>query len=177
MSYLLLESGHDILLEDGQGAILLEGIGAAQTFREALYAKLLSISGLNAIVNGAIYPGAIPETYQLDRDGPALTYTVTALPRNHNLSGSDGTATARVQLSAWSLLESQSDAIALVIFNAIDGLYNDSTWGNGTVTIMSCLQQDEVDLPEPFTAGTDQWIYQVASDYEIKHYVTIPTHT
>jgi hypothetical protein len=150
---------------------------SSQAFRQALVAKLTAINSVNSAVNGAIYPGSLPETHQLDRDGPALTYTITSLPRNHNLSGSDGTATARVQLSAWSLYESQSDTIALDLFNALDGLYNDSSWGDGSITIRSCLHQDEVDLPEPFEAGTDQWIYQVASDYEIKHTVTIPTHT
>ena len=147
------------------------------TFREILYAKLGSITEVNSVVNGAIYPGVLPETHQLDRDGPALTYTITALPRNHQLTGSDGTATATVQLSAWSLLLSQSDSITLALFNALDGLVNDSSWGDGSITIRSCLQDDETDIVEPFKEGSDDWIYQLASVYKIKHTVTYPTHS
>lgn len=149
----------------------------SNAFRQNLYAKLNSITEITSIVNTAIYPDVLPETHQLDRDGPALTYNITSLPRNHNIVGSDGTATARVQLSAWALQVSSSDAITLALFNALDGLVNDSSWGDGSITVRSCLQQEETDITEPFEAGTDQWIYQIASDYEIKHTVTIPTHT
>ena len=148
-----------------------------QTFRQALTAKLNAITELTAIVGTAIYPGALPLTHDLDRDGPALTYTVTSMPRNHHLLGSDGTATATVQLSAWSEQESTSDAIALAIFNAIDGVYNDSSWGNGTITIRSCLHQDESDEPEEPKAGRDEWLRHIPSIYSIKHTVTIPTHS
>lgn len=153
------------------------GSSGSQTFRQALYSKLASISELTAIVGPAIYPGALPETHDLGRDGPALTFTVASRPANHQLTGSDGTATASVQLSAWSYQELQSEQIALVLFNALDGLVNDNSWGNGTVLVRSCLQDDEIDMPADPKAGSDQWIYQVPSIYKIKHTVVYPTNS
>lgn len=150
-------------------------LGPPQTFRQALTAKLQSISELTAIVGMAIYPGALPVTHLLDRDGPALTYTITGFPRGHDLAGSDGTGTATVQLSAWADQIAESDAIALAIRNAIDGVFNDSSWGNGTVVIMFCLHEDEEDLPEPPKEGSDMWIYQIANTYQVRHRVVLPT--
>lgn len=145
-----------------------------QTFRQALTAKLESIEPVTLIVGDAIYPGALPETHDLRRDGPALTYTVLTNPRGHVLSGSDGTSTARVQLSAWSYNLADSDAITQALFAAIDGVFNDTSWGNGTVTIRSCLQEDESDEPEAVETGMDVWIRQIPNIYSIKHTVTIP---
>ena len=148
-----------------------------QSFRETLVSKLNSLGQLTAIVGTSIYPGALPLTHDLDRDGPALTWTVTTNPRNHHLLGSDGTSTATVQLSAWSEQESTSDLIAIILFNALDGLFNDPSWGDGSVTIRSCLQQDESDEPEEPKAGRDEWLRHIPSIYSIKHTVTIPTHS
>ncbi len=119
----LLESGSVRLLEGSTGNRLLEYASAvAQTFRQALYAKLAAIPELTALVGSAIYPGAVPETHDYGRDGPALTYKVKSYPRNHVLPGSDGTATARVELSACGYQQSQADAVALAIWNALDGV-------------------------------------------------------
>lgn len=151
------------------------GTGLAQTFRQALVAKLGAMPALTSIVGSAIYPGALPETHDLQRDGPALTYTITTYPRNQQLTGSDGTATARVQLSAWSYSLSDTDAIALALVDALNGVVNDSTWGNGTITIMSCTHQEETDVVEQVETGTDLWIHQITNEYLIKHRVSIPT--
>lgn len=145
-----------------------------QTFRQALQAKIVSIAELAGI---PLYPGAIPETHDLGRDGPAMTWTVTTNPRNHHLLGSDGTSTATVQLSCWSYDLSDTDPMTVEIFNAIDGIYNDSSWGDGSVTIVSCLQVEETDVPEQVETGTDIWIHQIANEYSIKYRVAIPTHT
>ena len=67
-------------------------------FRQALYAHLIAIPELTAIVGPAIYPGALPESHGLLRDGPALIYRIRKYPRGHVLSGSDGTATATVEI-------------------------------------------------------------------------------
>ncbi len=148
-----------------------------QTFRQALYARLGAIPKLTAIVGTSIYPGALPITHDFDRDGPALTYTVLTYPRGKVLSGSDGTATARVQLSAWSYSESTSDSIVRAVWNALDGVYNDSGWGNGTIVIMSSIRTEEVDLPDEPISGSEEWIHQIPVEYSIKHRTRIPTNT
>ena len=172
----LLESGDGVLLEDGSGRLDLEAGGSGpQAFRQALVARLGSIAGLTAIVGDSIYPGALPETHDLGRDGPALTYTIAASPRGHVLSGADGTATARVQLDAWSYALASADAATLAVWNAIDG--PPGTWGDGSVAIMSVSHQDEQDDHQPPKAGTDQWTYRITSDYAVKFRTGFPTLT
>jgi hypothetical protein len=151
-----------------------QGVIPALTFRQTLRAKLGAIPELTAIVGGAIYVGALPQTHDLGRDGPALTYSISTYPRNHVLAGADGTASARVQFSAWSYQQSKADAIALALWDALDGPPA-NPWAGGGVGIMSVSHQDEVDLPEPPKTGSDQWTYQIASEYLIRHRTGTPT--
>jgi Protein of unknown function (DUF3168) len=155
----------------------------AQLFEQALDASLNGISELTALVGTGIFTQALPQTWKLDADGPAITYSVPTKPRGHVLTGPDGTATARVQFDSWSLgiPGTQSAGIAKKIIeairNGIDGAGLQSTWGNGTVEIMSCIQQQDVDLDEEPQAGSDQWLYHVVSEYQIRYRVVIPTLT
>lgn len=144
-----------------------------QLFRQALEARLLASDALAAYVGDNIFYAVLPQKHDLGRDGPALTFLVVSRPMGHDLGGSDGTATARVQFSAWSYREKTSDLITEAIRNLFDG--TPQVWGNGTVKVMSAIQEDEVDLPEEPRAGSDQWTYQIASDYSIKHRVSLPT--
>lgn len=166
-----------IIVNGFLGPLLLTGGyaggSATQTFRAALTSKLGSIPELTAIVGSAIYPSALPETHDLSRDGPAVTYTITAGPRGHVLGGADGTATAHVELSSWSYLESQADAIALAIWNALDGI--PGKWGNGTCVILAVAHDDEIDLAEPPKAGSDQWVYRMSSPYIVRYRTGFPT--
>jgi hypothetical protein len=168
-----LETGFGLLLEGGSGSLLLEGGLPRQGFREALIAKLGSIPEVAAIVGSAIYPGQLPETHDLGRDGPALTYLVVSNPRGHILTGSDGTSTARVRLDAWGYQLSQVDALTTALWEALDGVPD--TWGNGTLDVMSVSQGDESDEHEPPRAGSDQWTYHISTDYRVRYRTGFPT--
>jgi hypothetical protein len=146
---------------------------AQQSFRAALYARLASSNDLASLVGTRIFYAVLPQTYDLGRHGPAVTFFVVARPMGHHLRGASGVATARVQVSAWAYRESTAEAIAEAVRNLLDG--PQPAWGNGTVHILSCYQEDEVDLPEEPRAGTDLWTYQIASDYSILHRVLLPT--
>jgi hypothetical protein len=150
-----------------------DALPTVQFFREALEARLLASSALEALVGDRIFYGVLPQRLDLGRDGPALTWLVVGRPMGHHLTGSDGTATARVQFSAWSYREKTADQITEVIRDMLDG--TPQAWGNDTVKIMGVYQEDEIDLPEQPRSGSDQWTYQIASDYSIKHRVSIPT--
>lgn len=169
---ILLEDGSATLLED-RSDLLLEGGSSQQTFRQALTAKLESVSELTAIVGTAIYPGAIPEDHDLGRDGPALTYTIPGSPRGHHLGGADGTSLARVKIDVWGYTFSEVDAATLAWWNAIDGL--PGQWGDGSCVIMSISHQDEQDLHQPPKAGSDQWTYHIQSEYAVKFRTGLPT--
>lgn len=146
----------------------------SQTFRETILIKLNAISRLTAIVGPRIWPGVLPQTYDLKANGPALTYTISGYPRGHVLTGSDGTATARVEFSAWAYLRSDADAITLAIWDSIDGVPA-NPWADGSIEIMSCIQEDESDEEIAPLSGTDQWQYPVISQYSIKHRTALPS--
>jgi hypothetical protein len=147
----------------------------SQTFEQALVAKLNTITALTGIVGNAIYKTFVPQTYLFDRNGPALTYSIISKPYGHMLTGSDGTATARVQIDVWAF-----SAIAVkqgieAVRNMLDGAGLDQQWGDGSVVIMSCIQQDDVDLDEAPEAGSDQVTYHSLTEYSVKYRVSIPT--
>src|SRR5262245_11770832 len=94
-----------IFLPFGSGVALGPAPIPGGSFRATLVAKLLSIPDLTARIATAVYPGALPQTHDVWRDGPALVYLLTTYPRNHVLIGSDGTATAEVALYAMAATE------------------------------------------------------------------------
>lgn len=155
------------------GGPLYRGATVAQFFEEALLARLQAIPKLTALVGTGMFKTGLPQTHDLGKSGPALSYSIPTKPYGHVLTGSDGTATARVQIDAWSYSESSVKHILEAIRNGIDGL--PGVWGNGTCQIMSVVQQDDIDADEPPKAGSDQWLYHSLTEYSVKYRVAIPT--
>ncbi len=151
---------------------------SAQLFEQALVAKLNSIAELTALLgtdsgSPAIFTQAVPQTHNLGANGPALSYTVPTKPFGNVLTGSDGTATARVQIDAWSYTYSTSKAIIGAIRLAM--AVPSGTWGDGSCVIMSVVVPDSLDLPEQPRAGSDQWIYHVVQELHVKYRVPLPS--
>lgn len=149
------------------------GNNVVQIFEEALRARLQAIPEITDIVGGAIYIGTIPQTHDLGALGPALTYSVPTKPRGHVLAGSDGTATARIQLDAWAYSASTVKNLIEAIENGIGG--PPGTWGNGTCVIMSCVHQNELDADEEPEGGNDKPIYRTIAEYNVQYRVMVPT--
>ncbi len=135
----------------------------------------MALPEVTAIIGTSLYKSFLPETHDLGARGPALTYSVPTKPRGHVLTGSDGTATARVQLDAWAYSAGTAKILIEAIANGIDGI--PGVWGNGTCVIMSVVQQDETDSDEPPIAGTDQPTFHTMAEYSVKYRVTIPSLT
>lgn len=146
----------------------------SQTFRECLVAELRSITELTAIVGTNIFPGFLPQTFDLAA-GSALTYQIPSNPKGHVLTGSDGTSIARVTFEAQSYTCTIADAIIEALRNGIDGTPDE--WGDGSLVIMSVVEQDDDDEFQKADAGTDQPNFQRSTEYAIKYRVTIPTLT
>lgn len=144
------------------------------TFRETIEAKLSSISRLRSIVGSRIYPGVVPQTHDFGRLGPALAFFIHGYPRGHTLSGSDRSATATVEFLALGYSRGDVDAMTLAIWDALDGVPT-NPWGDGTITILACVQQDESDHAYPPRDGSDQWVFSIMSEYKIMHRVSSPT--
>jgi hypothetical protein len=146
-----------------------------QQFEQALVARLLAIPELTAYIGTAIYKTFVPQTHDYGANGPALTYTIPTKPRGHVLGGGDGTATARVQIDAWGYGESTTKLIIQAIGNGIDTAGWSNIWGNGSVIIITCIQQDDTDLDEEPKAGTDQVLYHTVTEFSVKFRIPIPT--
>ncbi len=147
---------------------------AQQDFRQALYAKLGSLAGLTSIVGSAIYPNVASQVHDFVADGPALTYAVASRTSGHALSGSDGTSLARVQFQALATSVATTAAIVEALRDEIDGVVLES-WGNGTIEVMSCLQDGDDDDPYLAQTGTDTWIYLQNTEYSIHFRVPLPS--
>ncbi len=145
----------------------------SRQWRKRHEAKLLSIADLTAIVGSSIYTQALPQTHDLGADGPALCYSVPTKPRGHVLTGSDGTATARVQLDAWGYTESDVKLSLEAIRNSIDGI--PGVWGDGSCVIVWVVSQGDIDADESPQAGSDQWLYHTITEYAVMYRVVPPT--
>lgn len=145
----------------------------AQTFRQAIAAKLAAIPEVTAIVGSSIYPGVAPTTHDFRRDGPALTYSIPDDVHDQCLAGAVGTSQAHVTFTGYSYLYSDVDSIALAIFNAINGV--PGVWGTGGTAIVSVTHQGDSDEEDPLKDSSDNWKYSIESEYLIKYRIPIPT--
>lgn len=167
--------GTPLLATDGLGGWPGPPPLVAQTFRQALRAKLLSLVDLAAIVGRSVYPGGLPPTHDLARDGPALTYDVakntlrTARAFGHVLTGSDGTVDALVKLTAESYTFADVDAISLILYERLDGVRNATDWGDGTNVVMSCLHGPEQDQSGPAPVGRPGLIYRITVEFWVRY--------
>ncbi len=144
-----------------------------QYFEQALEAKLLSVTNLATLCSDSIYTQALPQTHDLRVDGPALSYSVPTKPYGHVLTGSDRTATARVQFDAWSYSYGTAKQMLEAVRDSIDG--PPGIWGDGSCEIVWVVQQDDIDASERPQAGSDQWLYHLISEYSVMYRQPAPT--
>lgn len=137
--------------------------------REAVYARLASSPTITALVGSRIHIGALPQTVNL-KNGPALTYAVISRPYGHVLTGSDGTSQARVQITAHAYQQAACDQIIQAVRDSFDGFVGSI----GGLVITASFFDSEIDIPSPPFAGTDQWTYSTAADFQINHRVSLP---
>jgi hypothetical protein len=173
---MLLESGNRLLLEDGASGLLLEIPGGApvvlvQALRQAVYARLAGSQAITTLVGSRIYFGALPQTSNIWA-APAITYAVISRPYGHTLVGADGTSQARVQITAHAVSVALCDQISQAVRDSFDGFAGSMSG----VKVTACILDNEIDLPTPPVAGTDQWTHSIASDYQINHRVSLPAN-
>jgi hypothetical protein len=147
----------------GLGAVRVKG-GISTQLRQAVYARLSAKQAITDLVGSRIYFGALPQSIKLD-DGPALSYTVSTRTYGHTLRGGDGTSQGTVQISSYALEEKMADRIAYAVRDCWDGFRGFI----GELEVTACVLENETDSPTPPLVSTDQWIYTIASDYQINH--------
>ena len=152
----------------------------SQTLRQAIVAKLNSEPTITSLLGvlpsnkPGIFTTAIPQTWDYQGNGPALAVVLPTARNGKVLVGSDGTKLARVQIDIFSYTQVTSDQLVEAIRDVFDQLPN-NPWGDGSVQIMTCNQQDDGDSGERPEAGTDQWQYNMRTEYDVKYRVSVPS--
>lgn len=131
------------------------------TIREAIYYLLTEDPEIFAVVDDNIHPGGLPQ----DPDYPAITLAVAGRNDVRNLKGRGKTSEIRLRVSAWSRYEIDAANLALLIQSRLVDFKGDV----GDVRITGCVLANEIDLPERPTTGTDQFLYQVVSEFQVWH--------
>jgi hypothetical protein len=155
-----------LLLTWGLGssaAIAPPAIGVTD-FRSALVAELQANMTLSAIFGSKTFPGVIPE----GEDPPAITYRIFGAPRGHNLDGADGTSVCHVQISCFSFQFEDCESAAEALRQMFDG-YAGDLGGAGLVPVTETVLENEVDLEDEPTEGSDRWTFGIALDFAF-HY-------
>lgn len=139
------------------------------TLRQAVLARLKGLAALRDLIGDRIVSAYVPG--QTAR--PCVTFTIPANPHGHTFDGSDGTASARVQINVWAndlvVADQATEAVRL-------GIHGFRGW-IGSVEILGVFHVDSVDLSELAAPGGDSRIFRIMSDYQINHRVAIPNMT
>jgi hypothetical protein len=138
-----------------------------QSIRQAVAAWLRTLTGLTQLVGTRIYwsdPSQIAKY-------PCIAVKVNTRDYGYNLSGHDGTSLATVQITALALTESSAISVIEIVRNNFQGFRGLQSG----VPILWCYLGDEADGTTEPPDGSDQWIYQAAVEYRIKHRVPMPT--
>jgi hypothetical protein len=133
--------------------------------REAIVARMLATPSLTSIVGSKLRPLSRPQSDQL----PTITFTVSANPRGHWLSGGNGQGIARVQFDCWATTLAQCVQIKRAIEEAFDG----GRWSAAGVTIQWSKQLDEQDLGDDPSSGDDAPTRRILVDYAFKYLCSI----
>ncbi len=162
-----LTSGHSYVITGSPWTFTVNA-----TIREAVILFLNSLVPLTAIVGPRIY-WAHPSQKS---NYPNVCVGVSERSWGHNLDGADGTSTATFDITVQhqdpgGSGESTCVAMAEAIRNYFDG-FRGTVLG---VPILSIFYMDEADDQVASIDGSDNWVYQIALAYRVRHRVPAPT--
>jgi hypothetical protein len=136
------------------------------TAEEAIYIKLLATTPVTALVVGRVYPNYLPENASL----AAIVYQRISGPRIHNMSGTSGTASPRIQITSWGATYKKAKELSAAVRVALDGFSGTITQSTtSSLKIQSCLLQNELDMPELAPLDDALRRFGVVQDYIIWH--------
>jgi hypothetical protein len=139
------------------------------SLESSLYDYLTGQTSISSVVSTRVYPLKRPQGTAL----PAITYKVISKIFSHRLSGSDGTARARVQISCFSRNYLQALEMAEALRLCLDG-YSTKIGDFGDLHLYSALQDQDNGTYTLPVASTDSGVYEVACDYFFHYRVSIP---
>lgn len=137
-------------------------------FRKALRKHLIETPEIAALFGIRIFHKKIPQAGKL----PAIVYQIIADSPGRNLSGSDGTSTARVQLSLYSLNDSDVIRGAEVLRQRQDGY---TGLLGSLIDVTGAVLVAAMDAYEEPDNGSDDGTFGVVLDFRYHYRVSKPT--
>ena len=132
----------------------------------SLYSFLSTIGEVTSIVGDRIYPQHSDQPVY-----PCLIYSLVSQTHDHIVTGSSGTARARVQFDCWSYSLSDCSIVIEAIRQNLQGLQGTL----GSLTVVGSHLNNELDLSERPADASNRWLYRKTADYTLRYNVTIPT--
>jgi Protein of unknown function (DUF3168) len=149
------------------GPFFTDHVGSV-SLRSAVVAALKANPRVSALIGARIFPGIVPQS----QPKPALTVRLLSDVPGYNLSGSDGTSTARVEFTAVSKLLRDDASLADAIRNAFNWLSNTTLGG---LPILLCFLDPEADDFTDPGDGTGRADIRTQITYLIRYRRPAPT--
>jgi hypothetical protein len=132
------------------------------TIRAALVAALMADPTVASLVEARVMPGIVTEKTLK----PAVAVHLLNDSPGRNLSGPDGTSTARVQFTSVSKLLTDDEAVAEAVRNLADGLLNANLGG---LPILFAILDPEADDYTDVGDGTGRAVIRTTMTYLIRY--------
>lgn len=133
----------------------------------ALYTYLQTKTGVTNLISTRMYPDELPQGHTL----PCIVYRVISKNPEHDFGGTSPLTRYRFQLDSYATTRLGADALALAVWNAMDG-YRGTM---GTENAQTCHMDNERSDVDAAIDATDVARYITMQDWLIAFTDTAPT--
>lgn len=137
------------------------------SLRDDIRTYLLTQTPITNLVGQRVFSSNIPQR----EDYPAISIVRITGGHAHMLSGGAGFAEPTVQVDAWADTSTVCESIAEALRGELQGFRGTM----GSTTVRAVVLQNEIDLSEEPSDGSDAWVYRITQDYYINYEISIPT--
>lgn len=140
----------------------------ARSIRSAVVSALMADAGVSAIVEGRVYPGALPR----NATGPALVYQLIAVTRERGLGGPTGLSRAVFQFGCARGRGTDGESLAEALRQMFDGFIGPI----GPYTIIESILASETDLTDdPSVPGSGEPNRRTVLELTLRYRESIPS--
>lgn len=100
-----------------------------------------------------------------------MTFERLSGGHDHTLSAAAGSAIPRFRIHCWGSTDTGVDALAEALRNVMQGFSGTM----GSTTVQSVILEDEFDEYEDPEDGSDNGVFGIAHDYQIRYAESLPT--
>jgi len=132
----------------------------------AMYAYLSTLAPLTALIGTRLYPGIAPTSAIF----PYVTLHEIMVNSSYHLSGATATFDGMVQCDVWALSADESQKLARIIRQSMDGL--SASWDG--LEVDGVFIDSEMDAPEPAQDGSERAYYRRILTLSVWHMREVP---